>query len=70
MVRSFACLTLLTLLLLLAPGCGSDPGERQGPALAPTARAGAESLTAADVDMFVAVRAKAMARLEADTAAC
>ena len=59
----------MTVLLVLAAGCGRD-GERPfGPLPAPTAPARAESLTAADIDMFVAVRAKAMTRLESELTA-
>ena len=59
-------LALVTTLLLLVPGCGSDPGELRRPAATSTARPDVEALTAADVDMFVAVRAKAMTRLETE----
>jgi len=51
-------------MLALAVGCGRGADAPAGPAAAPTSQAGAEELTAADVEMFVAVRAKAMTRLE------
>jgi hypothetical protein len=61
---------LARVLLVLLPlagvaGCGGG-GDASGPAPAPTARDGGAALTRADIEMFVAVRAKALARIEAE----
>lgn len=68
MHRSLALVLVVFTTLVFLPACGRDVGRDPGSAVAPTARAGADILTAADVDMFVAVRAKAMTRLESELA--
>ncbi len=65
MRKALARLLLAVFPLAGAVGCGGGGGV-SGSAPAPTARAGAEALTRADVEMFVAVRGKAMARIEAE----
>ena len=59
----------MTVPLVLMLGCGRGAERRSGPLAAPTTPAGAEALPAADIDMFVAVRAKAMTRLESELTA-